>query len=140
MINKEGKMAKNRFSVMEGKKIVDRGAKKVTEEDLEKVLMKKQEIEDKFAHAGPLGRFVEDVKLLFSIVRDYMNGSYKKVPFWVIAAIVFALLYVLNPIDIIPDFIPIVGYIDDAAVVAGCLALVDQELQEYKKWKINSTD
>jgi uncharacterized membrane protein YkvA (DUF1232 family) len=128
-------MAKKKFTATQGKKIVNKGAKRISAEDVEKVLQKKRQIEYKFEHAGPLGRFVEDVKLFFSLVRDYTNGSYKKIPFWVIAAIVFALLFVLNPFDLVPDFIPIVGYIDDAAVVAGCLALVDQQLQEYKKWK-----
>ncbi|MCX6558609.1 MAG: YkvA family protein [Candidatus Aminicenantes bacterium] len=132
-------MAKKKFTATEGKKIVNKGAKRITAEDVEKVLQKKREIEYKFEHAGPLGRFVADVKLFFSLVRDYMDGSYKKIPFWVIAAIVFALLFVLNPFDLIPDFIPIVGYIDDAAVVAGCLALVDQQLQEYKKWKLSNS-
>jgi uncharacterized membrane protein YkvA (DUF1232 family) len=51
------------------------------------------------------------------------------------AAIVAALLYVLSPIDLLPDFIPIVGYVDDALVVAACLALVEQDLINYKEWK-----
>lgn len=38
--------------------------------------------------------------------------------------IIVDLLYVLSPLDLIPDFIPIIGYIDDAMVVAACLALV----------------
>ena len=44
--------------------------------------------------------------------------------------------YVLNPFDLVPDFIPLVGQIDDAAVVAACLLMVRQDLHRYKKWKI----
>jgi uncharacterized membrane protein YkvA (DUF1232 family) len=73
-----------------------------------------------------------------AIVKDYIRGNYRKIPRWSVAAMVFTLLYVLNPFDIIPDFITLIGYIDDAAVVTGCLYLVEQDLKEYKEWKLNS--
>jgi uncharacterized membrane protein YkvA (DUF1232 family) len=113
-----------------------KGAKTVTEEDLKKVLNKRDEIKEKFKNNGPLGRFVADLKLLFSIIQDYVKGEYRVIPFWSIAAIVAALLYVLNPIDLMPDFIPGVGYVDDTLVVAACLAMVEQDLHNYKDWKM----
>lgn len=112
-----------------------RGAKNVTEDDLKKVLDKRDEIEEKFKGNGPLGRFIADLKFLFSIIQDYIKGEYREIPYWSIAAIVAALLYVLSPIDLIPDFIPVVGYVDDALVVAACLAMLEQDLHEYKEWK-----
>lgn len=100
------------------------------------MLDKRGEIEEKFKGNGPLGRFVADLKLLFSIIQDYVKGEYRELPFWSIAAIVAALLYVLNPVDLIPDFIPVVGYVDDALVIAACLAMVEQDLHNYKDWKM----
>lgn len=114
------------------------GASKINDDDFKKVFDRADDIKEKFESAGPLGRFIADVKLLISIVKDYYNGSYREIPYWAITAIVFALLYVLNPIDLIPDFIPVVGYVDDAAVVALCLLMVEQELHKYKNWKINN--
>lgn len=113
-------------------------AKKITDEDIQKVLKKEEEIEDMFKSSGPLGRFIEDVKILFSIIKDYKNGNYRNVPWWSIAAIAAALLYVLNPIDLIPDVIPFIGQVDDALVVAACLKLVETDLHEYKDWKIKN--
>ena len=49
------------------------------------------------------------------------------------------LLYVLNPIDIIPDFIPFIGRIDDALVLKFCLKLIEKDLSKYKKWKNEQT-
>ena len=112
-----------------------KGAKNVTEGDLKKVLDKRDEIESKFKGNGPLGRFIADLKLLFSIIQDYVKGEYRKIPFWSIAAIVAALLYVLSPVDLIPDVIPGIGYVDDGLVVAACLAMVEQDLHIYKEWK-----
>ena len=115
-------------------------AKNVTEGDLKKILEKRDEIEGKFKKDGPLGRFITDLKLLFSIIQDYVKGEYRVVPFWSIAAIVAALLYVLSPIDLIPDFIPVIGLVDDALVIAACLAMVEEDLLKYKDWKIKQTN
>ncbi len=126
------------FSEKDAEKKVKNGASKITEEDLEKVLRKQREIEEKFKGKGPLGKFFADVKLLFSLINDYAKGNYKEIPWWSIAAVVFALLYVLSPIDAIPDFIPGIGLVDDALVVGACLAMIDNDLQNYKAWKIRN--
>lgn len=114
---------------------LNKGAKKVTEADLQKVLNRQKEIEEKFSGNGPLGKFVADLKLLFSLIKDYVSGEYREIPWWSLAAIVAALLYVLSPIDSIPDFIPGIGYLDDAMVVAVCLKMVQTDLYNYKDWK-----
>ncbi len=116
---------------------IKKGAKGITDKDIQKVTDRADEIQHKFKKSGPLGRFIQDVELLVSIVKDYRNKEYKKVPVWVIGAIVFTLLYVINPLDLVPDFLPFVGYLDDAAVVGICLLMIEQELQEYKRWKIS---
>lgn len=112
--------------------------KKITEEDFNKILSKRDEIEPKFNENGPLGRFITDLKILFSLIKDYMSGAYREIPWWSIASVVAALLYVLSPIDLIPDFIPVVGFVDDALVVAACLRLIEQDLDNYKTWKENN--
>ena len=114
---------------------IKKEAKKITKEDIEKVTEKADEIEKKVRESGPLRRYIEDVKLLLSLVKDYWSGNYKEIPYWAIGATVFALLYVLSPIDLIPDFIPVVGLVDDAAVVALCLYMIEQELHDYSEWK-----
>jgi uncharacterized membrane protein YkvA (DUF1232 family) len=119
-----------------GADFVRGGARKITDEDLEKVVNKAEDIKKKFNPKGPLGRFIEDGQLLLSIVRDYWAGKYRRIPFMAIAAIVFTLLYVLNPFDLLPDFLPVIGQLDDAAVVTICLLLVEQDLHTYKAWMI----
>ena len=129
-------MARKKLTAKDGKRIVKKGASRIKDKDFRKVLTKSAAIEQRFAHARPLNRFFEDFKLLMAIVRDYKTGAYKKIPRWSVAVIAFALLYVLNPFDIIADFIAIIGFLDDAAVVAGCLLLVERDLNEYREWKI----
>jgi uncharacterized membrane protein YkvA (DUF1232 family) len=123
-------------SKAQAKRIVEKGAKKITEKDIEKVHKKSKEIEEQFTK-GPLREFLDNAKLLLDIVSDYWSGKYRQIPYFSLAAIVFTLLYVLSPIDLIPDFIPVIGQLDDAAVVSICLFLVLQDLREYEAWKIN---
>jgi uncharacterized membrane protein YkvA (DUF1232 family) len=115
--------------------MISKGVRGIKEEDVKEILDRTEEIKKKFEMPGPLARFIEDVKLLISVLKDYWSGKYREIPFWTIGAIVFALLYVLNPMDLIPDFIPGVGLLDDAAVVAACLALIEKDLKKYKEWK-----
>jgi len=128
-------MTRNNVSDTEAREELNKRSKKITEEDLGKVIKNKSKIEQLVAGHGPLKRFYEDIKLLISMVKDYYSGAYREIPWWAISAVVAALLYVLSPIDLIPDVIPLVGFIDDAAVVTACLKLIEMQLKEYKSWK-----
>ena len=114
---------------------VKEGAKKMTDKDVEKVVDKSEEIKKKFTAYGPLKRFIDDAKLLLAMVKDYWRKSYGQTPFGVIGAIVFTLIYVFNPFDLVPDVLPVIGQVDDASVFAACLMLIERDLRKYKKWK-----
>ncbi len=114
---------------------VERGAKDITEVDLDTVIERAEAIEERFQQSGPLQRLLEDGRLLLSLVRDARRGSYREIPVWTLSAAGFTLLYVLNPFDLIPDTLPLLGVLDDAAVVSACLSLLEQDLRDYQAWK-----
>lgn len=114
---------------------VKEGAEKMTEKDVQKVVTRSEDIRNKFLTHGPLSRFIEDGKLLLSVVKDYLGGKYRVIPWGVIASIVFSLIYVLNPLDLVPDVLPIIGQVDDVAVMGAVLMLVEQDLHKYKVWR-----
>ncbi len=114
---------------------VREGAQKITDKEIEKVVAKSEDIRKKFYTRGPLTRFVEDGRLFIAFVRDYWSKRYRRVPFGIIAAIVFTLIYVFNPLDLVPDVLPVIGQLDDAAVFGACLLMVEQDLLSYKKWR-----
>jgi uncharacterized membrane protein YkvA (DUF1232 family) len=99
--------------------------------NIDKVNQRAKDIEGKLPK---LKQFFEQAKLMLSLVKDYAAGRYRETPYWAIAAVALALLYVLNPADLFPDFIIGVGYLDDAAVIAFCLKLVEQDLEKYRQW------
>jgi len=108
-------------------------SRNVTEDDVSGVLEKEEAILGK-AH-GPLEKFAKNIKLLFSIIKDYSNGSYREIPWTSIAAIIGSLIYIFSPIDLVPDIIPVLGLVDDAAVLALCLKGIANDLEKYEKWK-----
>lgn len=127
-------MSDRRISEDKARAEVEERSRKVGSDDIEKVLAKKEELESK-SREGPLSRFVNEIKLMVAMLQDYWNGVYREVPWMTIAAVVAALIYVITPIDLIPDFIPGIGLVDDAAVVAACLNLIQSDFEAYKRWK-----
>ncbi len=121
-----------------GEALVKEGARKITDKDVEQVVNKADAIKNKFGAEGPLARFIEDARLLTAVVKDYWAGTYRQIPYGSIGAIVFTLAYVLNPLDLIPDVIPVLGQVDDAMVFGACLLLVEHDLHNYKKWKLDT--
>jgi len=114
---------------------VKEGAEKITDKDVEKVVDKSEEIKEKFASRGPLKRFIEDAKLLLALIKDYRASRYRQVPYGIVAAGVFGLLYVFNPFDLVPDVLPFIGVLDDATVIGACLLLMEKDLNKFRKWK-----
>jgi uncharacterized membrane protein YkvA (DUF1232 family) len=87
-----------------------------------------------YAKAGP-GSLREKLRLLWMVLRDYVNGTYRKVPWKAVAAVAAAAVYVISPVDLIPDFLVPVGWTDDLLVIALTWGLVKLELREYCTWK-----
>jgi uncharacterized membrane protein YkvA (DUF1232 family) len=117
---------------------VEKGARDVTEADVETVVAEADAIEERFRDHGPLRRLLDDGRLLLALVRDAWDGRYRQVPWWTVSGAAFALLYVLNPLDLIPDALPLIGVLDDAAVVSACLVLLEQDLADYRAWRDRS--
>lgn len=103
------------------------------------ILGKEDKLKDQLKNDRGLERYTKDLLLLMSLVKDYYKGNYRNIPYKTISAGVVGLLYLLNPIDIIPDFIPFIGHIDDALVLSFCLKLMKKDLAKYKHWKEKQT-
>jgi uncharacterized membrane protein YkvA (DUF1232 family) len=88
---------------------------------------------------GPLSGRFDDIMTLVRLVRAYVKGEYRDVPWETIALAIGALIYFISPIDAIPDFIPVVGYIDDAAVIGFVVASVYTELNNFRDWETGQT-
>ena len=127
-------------------KINEEEAKKQLEKGLvkaEKIINDKdkfdeflKKLEHKLERVPLAGGTLSMIPTMIALIKSYIKKEYTEIPVGSITAIISALLYWLSPIDLIPDFLP-GGYIDDAAVIAICLNLVNDDLEEYKNWRDN---
>ncbi len=98
----------------------------------------KQFIEKVSNHKG-LKEIGSNAKLLLSLMKDFFTGNYKEIPIGCIISIIGAFIYLLAPIDVIPDFIPFLGYVDDAAVIAACVKLIENDIKKYEAWRTSNS-
>ncbi len=84
---------------------------------------------------GLLARIIQDLKLLFPLIRYYLKGTYRDVSVKSIVIFIVALAYIISPIDLIPDYILGLGQIDDAAILGLSLYFLEKDLMKYKEWK-----
>ncbi len=83
-----------------------------------------------------VGETILDIQDLIAMLDDYYHGRYTKVPSVVIAGTAAIVAYLVSPLDLIPDKVPILGVIDDALVIKIVLELcIDKELDRYRAWR-----
>ena len=92
-------------------------------------------IRNKINKAYPsLKKVLENVAELYALFKDAVKGEYK-LHSANIAMIGGGLLYFILPADLIPDFIPLVGYLDDLAVLTTIMNSLKGEINAYRTWK-----
>jgi uncharacterized membrane protein YkvA (DUF1232 family) len=84
---------------------------------------------------GPLARVWDDMQTAIRLVRAWARRDYRGVARSTIVLILGGLLYFLSPIDAIIDAIPVLGMVDDVAVLGWVLAQVRSELDAFRQWE-----
>ena len=82
--------------------------------------------------AGPLKQLVRKIRLSWDMVRDALSGRYKGLSKGDLTLIAGALAYLVLAVDIVPDFIPVVGLLDDCAVLSWVFKRFAEELKRYE--------
>ncbi len=111
---------------------------KVDDDDVQIAIDNEEEIDRKLNNSNSLKKYAELGNLMYGMLKDYRRGIYKEVPWFTIATIAFAFLYILNPFDIIPDFIPGIGYVDDLAILTFGLRFIQSDIHRYLDWKLEN--
>ena len=76
-----------------------------------------------------------DLSTLLRLTRAYATRAYRDVSWKTMLYVVGVLLYFLSPVDVIPDFLPGVGYLDDVAVISAAVQAVRDDLDAFRAWE-----
>jgi len=102
------------------KKLLDEALKKAKEKEKDK---------------GPLTDLWNNLTALFRLLQAYIRHEYTDIPWGSLILVVVAIIYFVSPLDLIPDWIPVAGYLDDAAVIAFVIAQVKTDINNFLQWE-----
>jgi uncharacterized membrane protein YkvA (DUF1232 family) len=77
----------------------------------------------------------EDLMAVFRMLKAWSKGDYQLLPWKTIVLSLATVIYFLNPFDVAPDFIPGVGYLDDAVVLGFVVNSIKKELDAFLRWE-----
>jgi uncharacterized membrane protein YkvA (DUF1232 family) len=101
--------------------------------ELLEAALKKSQGYDK--NKGPLAEVWTYLMALFRLLQAYISRDYVDIPWGSIVMIIGAIIYFVSPVDLIPDFLPVAGMIDDAAVVGFVVIQVKTDLDNFLAWE-----
>ena len=75
------------------------------------------------------------IKTFIRMLRAFKNGTYTEIPWLTVLTVVGALIYFITPIDLLPDFIPITGYVDDFALILTVYKRFKGDILAFQAWE-----
>ena len=84
---------------------------------------------------GALAEAAGDLRTLLRFVRRWMRREYRVMPWRAVLYAVAALVYFVNPVDLIPDALVGLGFVDDVAVIGAVAAAIHKDLERFRRWE-----
>lgn len=84
---------------------------------------------------GPIGEARDGFFALFRLVNAYARGHYRDISWSNLVLVVASIIYFVAPIDMLPDFLVALGYIDDAAILGWTIRAIADELTRFTAWE-----
>lgn len=84
---------------------------------------------------SPLSKIWTDLQATFRLVGAWIKGEYRGISMASILAAIAGLLYLVNPLDLVTDFLPGVGLLDDATVLGFVIARIRVDLKKFLDWE-----
>ena len=125
------------MNMEQARELLDKGVEEAEEviqnpSKVDEILLR---LEEKLKEVPAIGSTLADLPLMISMVKAWIKKEYTEVSPKVIACLVGAIIYLLKKKDLISDSIPIVGIVDDIAVLGLALKLSEPELKAYAEWR-----
>lgn len=88
-----------------------------------------------FSHEKAVEKVREDFGVMLRLSKSWAKREYRHIPWKSLLYAVAAIIYFVNPIDLIPDAIPGIGFIDDVAVIGAVVNAIRGDLEQFLHWE-----
>ena len=121
----------------QAKQVLENGIAEAQEllKDPKKIDNLLKQLEEKLKDVPVAGSVLADIPQMVAMIKGYVTGKYTNVSVKVIATLVAAFIYVVKKQDLINDEIPVLGQLDDIAVIAAAFMLCEPELKAFAAWR-----
>lgn len=80
--------------------------------------------------------FINQIQMIIRMIKAHFTGEYKSFSMQSMLLLVFALVYFITPFDLLPDFIPALGFTDDISIVLFIFKSIKGDIEEFKSWEL----
>jgi len=116
---------------------IEQKSSDVTVKDVDGLIEKEKLIKQKAktGKSSKYGKLFYQVRLILELLKDYRAKKYTDIPWKTIGILTLIIIYFINPFDIIPDVLPLLGFADDALLFAAFINSISGDLKKYSNWK-----
>lgn len=87
-----------------------------------------------------ISAFREQLGIVTRLLKAYAAGQYRELPWKTLIRVIAVLIYFVSPIDILPDFLPIVGLTDDIALMLWLFSGIKDDIEKFREWEYRTTN
>lgn len=120
--------------------VSEQDAKALLEKHRRAAKLAAQAAEKAQKNKAALQKVWDDLLTLTRLLRAWARREYTTVPWQTLVAVAAALIYFLNPFDLIPDFLPTLGLVDDATLIGLVVASIGEDLAQFREWESKRSD
>ena len=84
---------------------------------------------------GALAKVWDDLSSLIRLLKAWAGGRYRNLPWRSVSLSIAALLYFVSPLDAVPDFLPVLGLLDDAFIITWVMRTIQKDLERFRAWE-----
>ncbi len=84
-----------------------------------------------------INELMEHVQLFLRMIKKSLSGEYSAFSHKTLLSLVFGLLYFVTPMDVVPDFVPLLGFSDDLSILYFIIKNFKSDIEAFKVWELN---
>lgn len=125
---------KKRYKIVYDKCIAKAYKMMPNKHKISKALRKARKIFERLHNIPRFDNFSDNICNFCDLLSDYFEGKYKNLPLSTIVAVLAGVLYVVLPFDVLVDYIPVLGWLDDVTVMSFIAQAEQNDIKEYLSW------